>query len=259
MNESTNTIPEVTEETISKAYAILGIAKEDTVEKAEVETTVEEDVVEKAITELSPEELVTKKEELQKSIDAIDALEKGMKKSDDDDKKESKEDDDEKEDTVEKAVVTETIEKSEGNDDVLVKALTEVIQNEVAGVNQATSEKFKAVGELFKGFVDSQNEFSERIQKMEGRSQGRRSVTTQRQHVIEKSFASDENGLEEGQRAVSVSGNKAMIAKALTDAWEAEGRTDNQLQKSILTLDTTGKANKTIIAKAKEIGMTLIP
>jgi hypothetical protein len=254
MSDTTQT-PEVTEESLSKAYEVLGLSPTG-------EKIVE--VIEKgAFDELNPEELAAKKAELQKSLEDILALESPEVVVVD------------QVAAAEAIVAAANIEKAievpavavlekaitvDNSNDDLIKSLTGVIQTEINGATQATDTKFKATGELLKGFSETLSGLTDRLNTIETQSPGRRSITTQKQHVIEKSFSNEEEGsLAEGEQYVSVSGNKAAIAKALTDSWEEGGRTDNQLQKSILTLDTTGKANATIISKAKEMGMILVP
>ena len=239
----------ITPQALEKAYEILNIAQKeiDVVEKTA-------DVVEKGhkdlldLEGLTADELSERKAQLLKGIEAIegltgDVIEKSLE-------------------SPEIIVVDDEIEKAIESDiqkastDELVKALTDVFQKQLGGVKDDQSQKFKAVGKLIKGFSDTIEGMDRRLSAFENETVGRKSITTQKQHIIEKSFAHNEDiANEDTKQYLNLNANKAQISKALTEDFFANHAKDEALRKSILTYDTSGVADQRVRSQAKSLGL----
>jgi len=262
--KTNNEVPEVTVESLEKAYEILGLT--ETTEEIVQEVVKGEDST--VLNEMTPEAIAAKKAELQKSLADIEALEKGeevevvaeaaaevVQEIIKGEEVVAEEVAEVVAEVVTAPVVTAPVVEPTAQNEV-VKAMTEVFKGELAGVAEANKEKFKAVGMLVKGFQEEVQELRGQVQEMADETPGKKTIT--KAQVLKKSFDNGE-GDDKGLNYVSIKANKSSIAKALTDDFFKGEVQDEKFRKSLLKFDQSSVADPAVVAKAKELGMTLVP
>lgn len=232
MAKDTKTVQEVSEEAIEKALQALELDTEPVT--TDEPTTSTEPVTTDPVTTDEPTDNTTVQavieQKLEKALVEIELLKSQIPTNPE---------------TTE-AVDSEKLLKGIG---VLLKEHNEHLHDEL-------DEKFEAVGTIQKSLMDQITELNERLENLESQPTQRKSVTTK--SFVEKSFDDDLNKKPE-RNVLSISRNKREILDTLTKAITTDnGITDKLVASEIMMFEQAGAVGKNLIAKAKELGITLV-
>ena len=201
----------ISPDALNKAYETLGLVKgevSDEVTSKEDETNTEEftlenegDDLEKGNLgeELSNDEIISASKEILEAEGYV--LIKG-------EVVEELENSEEVVEELEKGLNTDPIAKEDNVSDLL--------KGHFDSLNETIEEKFSASATIIKGLQENLSEVTGRLETVENTSNGKKTITTKKKDVVEKSFEGDE--LEGGQAPatkISASGQKAVLLKAL--------------------------------------------
>ena len=268
-----NSEVKVSQESISKALEILGISgvtetkptdsnsvadSNENLEKGENFLSVEG---EKYIMKGDHFEKDGKEFILQKGKMVGKVSEEDKEDEDEDEAEKGKKDKAEKgkKDEVKKSVVVGT---STGNQNDLLGQISDIIKGEYGSLKKAQDSKFKAVAELTKGLMDQVQELNTRLVEVESTPNPQKSITSS--SYVEKSFKSANpitDQKTDNTPTLSVSNNKAEILKSLdkiVEGTEGGYGSNSQLVKSVVSYESTGNVDNTLIKAMQNIGIKLV-
>jgi len=233
MAKDKKTIKEVSEEAIEKALQALELTDEPA-EAATTEQTPDDTATTEVGADVNTEQATdvasVVEQKLEKALAEIEVL-KGQ-------------------------IASKDISDGEVDSSKLLKGIGVLLKEHNEHLHDELDEKFEAVGTIQKSLMDQISDLNERLDSIESQPVQRKSVTTK--SYVEKSFDDDLNKKPAGN-VLSVTKDKRQILDTLTKAITTdEGITDKVVASEIMMFEQAGAVGKNLIAKAQQLGITLV-